>query len=70
MTSVLTFLDYPIYQFHIPIGDSDSTDKLWVYDDDTPAGSVVRITDWDKTREQLADYVFNKADEKYRSSKS
>lgn len=70
MSSVMTFLDYPIYQFHIPIGDSDDPNKLWTYDNETSAGSVVRITDWDKTREQLADYVFHKADEKYRSSKN
>ncbi len=69
MTSALTFLDYPIYQFHIPIGDSDAADKLWAYDDYTEAGSVVRITDWDTTRKDLANYVFYKADEKYRSSK-
>ncbi|MCH5201779.1 MAG: LCP family protein [Oscillospiraceae bacterium] len=67
MTSVLTFLNYPMYQFHIPIGESADVNKLWTYDDNTPAGSVVRITDWDKTRKQLANYVFKMADKKYRT---
>ncbi len=70
MSSALTFLNYPIYQFHIPIGDKTDENRLWVYDDNTAVGSVIRITDWDKTRQQLADYVFNKADEKYRTKTS
>lgn len=70
MTSALTILKYPIYQFHIPIGDESDENKLWAYDSYEHCGSVVRITDWDKTREQLADYVFNKADKKYLSKKA
>ena len=70
MTSALTILKYPIYQFHIPIGDESDPNKLWAYDSYEHCGSVVRITDWDKTREQLADYVFNKAKKKYLSKKA
>lgn len=70
MTSALSILKYPIYQFHIPIGEASDPNKLWTYDRFDHCGSVVRITDWDKTREQLADYVFNKAKKKYLSKKA
>lgn len=72
MSSALTLLKYPIYQFHIPIGESTDPNKLWEYSNPIINGyesSVVKITDWDKTRSQLADFVFNKADKKYLSSK-
>jgi LCP family protein required for cell wall assembly len=65
VSSALTFLNYPIYQFHVPIGDATDEDKLWVYESNDVAGSYVRITDWDETRTQIANFVFNKASKKY-----
>ena len=73
MSSVLTLLKYPMYQFHIPIGDESDPNKLWTYDRPIINGykaSVVKITDWDKTRSKLANYIFNKASKKYLSSGS
>lgn len=68
VTSALTILNYPIYQLHVPIGDATDEDKLWAYDRIYMSGyplSIVRITDWDGTREQIANYVFKKASKKY-----
>ena len=73
MSSALTLLKYPMYQFHIPIGEESDPNKLWTYDNPIINGyesSVVKITDWDKTRSQLANFVFNKASKKYLSSGS
>lgn len=73
MSSALTLLKYPMYQFHIPIGEESDPNKLWTYDNPVINGyesSVVKITDWDKTRSQLANFVFNKASKKYLSSGS
>lgn len=70
MTSALSILNYPMYQFHIPIGEDSDPNKLWQYNRNDYAGSYVEITDWDKTRSELADYVFNKADKKYLVNKS
>lgn len=64
MSCALTLLKYPMYQFHIPIGEESDPNKLWTYDNPIINGyksSVVKITDWDKTRSELANYVFNKA---------
>lgn len=67
LTSALTIMKYPMYQFNIPIGEASDPDKLWKYETyilDGRESEVVEITDWEKTRTQLANFVFKKVTSK------
>ena len=50
----LTYLKYEVLQYNIPI------EGLWRYNDDTPAGSVIEITDLEKQRIDFAKFVYEK----------
>lgn len=48
----LTYLDYDIVQFYIPSGDN------WGYDNNTSAGSVIKIKDMETQRMDFAKFVY------------
>lgn len=48
----LTYLKYEVVQYNIP------SEGLWRYNDDTPAGSVIEITDLEEQRIDFAKFVY------------
>ena len=48
----LTYLKYEVVQYNIP------ADGFWRYNDDTPAGSVIEITDLESQRIDFAKFVY------------
>ena len=48
----LTYLKYEVVQYNIP------SESLWRYNDDTPAGSVIEITDLEEQRIDFAKFVY------------
>ena len=48
----LTYLKYEVVQYNIP------ADGFWRYNDDTPAGSVIEITDLEGQRIDFAKFVY------------
>lgn len=67
----MTFLSYPMYQIHVPIGDAGDPNSLWTYDKFEYAGyelDIVRITDSDNTRAKITEFIFKKAGKEYRIS--
>lgn len=48
----LTYLKYNVVQYNIPC------DGFWKYNDDTPAGSVIEITDLEEQRIDFAKFVY------------
>ncbi|MDP4119529.1 MAG: LCP family protein [Bacillota bacterium] len=51
----LTYLNYSYNEFRIPEGDLGAG---WSYGTASDGGSVVQINDWDKTRKDLATFIF------------
>lgn len=52
VSHALTYLQYDVEQYYVP------EEGLWYYDDDTPSGSVIRISDMEAQRAALAEFVF------------
>lgn len=52
VTRALTYLDYDVEQYYIP------EEGLWYYDDNTPSGSVIRISDMEAQRRKFAEFVY------------
>lgn len=52
VTRALTYLQYDVEQYYIP------EEGLWYYDDDTPSGSVIRISDMEAQRKKFAEFVY------------
>lgn len=52
VTRALTYLDYDVEQYYIP------EEGLWYYDDNTPSGSVIRISDMEVQRRKFAEFVY------------
>ena len=52
VTRALTYLDYDVEQYYIP------EEGLWYYDDNTPSGSVIRISDMEPQRRKFAEFVY------------
>ncbi len=48
----LTYLDYDVEQYYVP------EQGLWYYDDNTPVGSVIKISDLDAQRVAFAKFVY------------
>lgn len=49
----LTYLQYDVEQYYIP-GNED----FWQYNDNSPAGSVIEITDMDAQRIEFAEFIY------------
>ena len=52
VTRALTYLTYEVEQYYVP------ETGYWYYDDDTPSGSVIRISDMEAQRKQFAEFVY------------
>lgn len=52
VTRSLTYLQYDVEQYYIP------EEGLWYYDDNTPAGSVIRIADMEAQRYAFAEFIY------------
>lgn len=52
VTRSLTYLQYDVEQYYIP------EEGLWYYDDNTSAGSVIRIADMEAQRYAFAEFIY------------
>lgn len=52
VSNALTYLKYDVEQYYVP------EEGLWYYDDNTSAGSVIRIADLEKQRLAFANFVY------------
>lgn len=52
VTHAPTYLKYEVEQYYVP------EEGLWAYDDNTPAGSVIVITDMTTQRRKFAEFVY------------
>lgn len=52
VTRSLTYLQYDVEQYYIP------EEGLWCYDDNTSAGSVIRIADMEAQRYAFAEFIY------------
>ena len=52
VTRAMTYLQYDVEQYYVP------EEGLWYYDDNTPAGSAIRISDMEAQRKKFAEFIY------------
>lgn len=52
VSRAMTYLKYDVKQYYVP------EEGLWYYDDNTPSGSVIRLSDMEAQRVKFAEFVY------------